>query len=39
MESTGRYWQNLFAVLQNADLQVIFCKGKFTKNIKGKKVM
>ncbi len=37
MESTGTYWQSLFAVLQNEGLQVILCNGKFTKNIKGKK--
>jgi transposase len=37
MESTGTYWQSLFAVLQNGGLQVILCNGKFTKNIKGKK--
>jgi len=37
MESTGTYWQSLFAVLQNAGFQVILCNGKFTKNIKGKK--
>src|SRR4051794_21311404 len=37
MESTGTYWQSLFAVLQNAGLRVILCNGKFTKNIKGKK--
>ena len=37
MESTGTYWQSLFAILQNAGLQVILCNGKFTKNIKGKK--
>jgi transposase len=37
MESTGTYWQSLFAVLQKAGLQVILCNGKFTKNIKGKK--
>lgn len=37
MESTGTYWQGLFAVLQNAGFQVILCNGKFTKNIKGKK--
>jgi transposase len=37
MESTGAYWQSLFAALQNADFQVILCNGKFTKNIKGKK--
>ncbi len=37
MESTGTYWQSLFAVLQIAGLQVILCNGKFTKNIKGRK--
>ncbi|MBO9683091.1 MAG: transposase, partial [Flavisolibacter sp.] len=37
MESTGTCWQSLFAVLQNAGLQVILCNGKFTKNIQGKK--
>jgi len=37
MESTGTYWQSLFAILQNAGLQVILCNGKFTKNIKGRK--
>lgn len=37
MESTGTYWQSLFAVLQHAGLNVILCNGKFTKNIKGKK--
>lgn len=37
MESTGTYWQNLYATLQVAELEVILCNGKFTKNIKGKK--
>lgn len=37
MESTGTYWQNLFATLQGAGLQVLLCNGKFTKNIKGRK--
>jgi len=37
MESTGTYWQSLFATLQAAGLEVILCNGKFTKNIKGKK--
>jgi len=37
MESTGTYWQNLYATLQAAGLEVILCNGKFTKNIKGKK--
>ena len=37
MESTGTYWQSLYAVLISEDFQVILCNGKFTKNIKGKK--
>lgn len=37
MESTGTYWQSLFAVLQEEGFLVILCNGKFTKNIKGKK--
>lgn len=37
MESTGTYWQNLFAVLISRGFHVILCNGKFTKNIKGKK--
>ena len=37
MESTGTYWQNLYAVLQSRGLEVILCNGKFTKNIKGRK--
>lgn len=37
MESTGTYWQNLYAVLQSSGLDVILCNGKFTKNIKGRK--
>lgn len=37
MESTGTYWQSLFAALQHAGFRVILCNGKFTKNIKGKK--
>ncbi|MEB2787383.1 IS110 family transposase, partial [Algoriphagus persicinus] len=37
MESTGTYWQNLYAVLISKNFQVILCNGKFTKNIKGKK--
>ena len=37
MESTGSYWQNLFAELQNSTIEVILTNGKFTKNIKGKK--
>lgn len=37
MESTGNYWQNLFASLQDAGFEVLLANGKFTKNIKGKK--
>jgi len=37
MESTGSYWQNLYAELQNSSIEVILTNGKFTKNIKGKK--
>ena len=37
MESTGTYWQSLYAVLISKGFQVILCNGKFTKNIKGKK--
>jgi len=37
MESTGTYWQSLFATLQAEGFRVILCNGKFTKNIKGKK--
>lgn len=37
MESTGTYWQNLYAELEHRGLQVILVNGKFTKNISGKK--
>ncbi|TXE04020.1 IS110 family transposase [Gelidibacter salicanalis] len=37
MESTGSYWQNLYAELQNSTIEVILINGKFTKNIKGRK--
>lgn len=37
MESTGTYWQNLYAVLISRGFHAILCNGKFTKNIKGKK--
>ncbi len=37
MESTGTYWQALYAVLLAQGFQVILCNGKFTKNIKGRK--
>jgi len=37
LESTGTYWQALYAVLQESGFQVILCNGKFTKNIKDRK--
>ncbi len=37
MESTGTYWQSLFATPQSTGLEVLLCNGKFTKTIKGKK--
>lgn len=37
MESTGTYWQSLYAILIQQGFQVILCNGKFTKNIKGRK--
>ena len=37
MESTGDYWQNLFAELIKHNFEVILCNGKFTKHAKGKK--
>lgn len=37
LESTGTYWQNLYAVLQAKGFDVILTNGKFTKNIKGRK--
>jgi transposase len=37
MESTGTYWQNLFASLVGFGFEVILVNGKQTKNIKGKK--
>ncbi|MFZ1798640.1 MAG: IS110 family transposase [Chitinophagaceae bacterium] len=37
MESTGTYWQNLFATLVGQGFEVILVNGKQTKNIKGKK--
>lgn len=37
MESTGTYWQSLYAVLIANGFHVILCNGKFTKNIKGRK--
>lgn len=37
MESTGDYWQNLYAELIKHGIEVILCNGKFTKHAKGKK--
>ena len=37
MESTGDYWQNLYAELLKHGFKVILCNGKYTKHIKGKK--
>ncbi|WP_200975288.1 IS110 family transposase [Echinicola sp. 20G] len=37
LESTGTYWQNLYAVLMARGFHLVLCNGKFTKNIKGKK--
>ena len=37
MESTGTYWQNLFATLVGQGFDVILVNGKQTKNVKGKK--
>jgi transposase len=37
MESTGNYWQTLFAALQTAGFEVLLVNGQYVKNIKGKK--
>jgi transposase len=37
MESTGDYWQNLYAELMKNGIDVVLCNGKFTKHAKGKK--
>lgn len=37
MESTGDYWQNLYAELAKHGIGVVLCNGKFTKHPKGKK--
>ena len=37
MESTGDYWQNLYAELIKYGFEVILANGKFTKHAKGKK--
>lgn len=36
MESTGNYWQTLFAALQSAGFDVYLVSGKQIKNVKGK---
>ena len=37
LESTGNYWQPLFVLLQQYNLNPILVNGKFTKNVKGRK--
>jgi len=37
LESTGSYWQSLFILLQDYQLNPILVNGKFTKNVKGRK--
>ena len=37
LESTGSYWQGLFSILQEYDLQPILVSGRQTKNVKGRK--
>jgi transposase len=37
MESTGDYWQNLYAEIMKHGMEVILCNGKFTKHAQGKK--
>jgi transposase len=37
LESTGSYWQPLFVMLQQYNLNPILVNGKFTKNVKGRK--
>ena len=37
LESTGSYWQPLFVLLQQYNLDPILVNGKFTKNVKGRK--
>jgi len=37
MESTGSYWQNLYAELLKHGFEVLLVNGKFTKSAKGKK--
>lgn len=37
MESTGNYWQTLFAALEKAGFEVFLVCGNQTKNVKGRK--
>jgi len=37
MESTGSYWQNLYAELAKNGFDLVLANGKFTKNTRGKK--
>lgn len=37
MESTGSYWQNLYAELAKNGFDLVLANGKFTKNARGKK--
>lgn len=37
LESTGNYWQALFVMLQDYELNPILVNGKFTKNVRGRK--
>jgi len=39
MESTGSYWQNLYAQLAKHGFELVLANGKFTKNAKGKKFL
>jgi len=36
MESTGNYWQTLFAALQDAGFEVLLVNGRHTQNVRGK---
>lgn len=37
LESTGNYWQTLFVMLQDYELNPILVNGRFTKNVRGRK--
>jgi transposase len=39
MESTGTYWQSLFATLQGAGLEVLLCNGKLPETLKARRPM